>query len=78
MIPFARGKIWKNKYFSFIRTNKKYPIYNNILNHKRVNVTKSVIEESLITKELISFVNENEWILIKILSDLGFDYRNRH
>lgn len=48
-----------------------------ILNHERVNVTKSNFKESLISKELISFVNENEWILIKILSDLGFNYINR-
>jgi len=51
---------------------------NFILNHKKVNVTNSDIKESLINKKLISFVNENDWILIKILSDLGFDYKNKY
>lgn len=50
---------------------------NFILNHKKVNVTKSDMAQNLINKELIAFVNENEWILIKILSDIGFDYKNR-
>lgn len=47
---------------------------NFILNHKKVNVTKSDVSETFINKKLKLFVNENEWILIKILSDLGFDY----
>lgn len=48
---------------------------NFILNHEKLNVTKSDITQSLINKKLISFVNENEWILLKILSDIGFDYK---
>ena len=43
--------------------------------HEKVNVTKSEITESLVTKQLVSFVNSHDWMLMKILSDLGIDYR---
>jgi hypothetical protein len=48
---------------------------NFILNHEKVNVTESNIESSLISEELLSYVDENEWILFEILSYLGFDYK---
>ena len=46
--------------------------------HKKVNVTKSKVSETLITKELVSFVNSHDWMLMKILSDLGIDYQTQY
>ena len=48
---------------------------NFILNHKKVNITKSDINKSLIIRKLISYVNENEGILLEILLQLGFNYK---
>lgn len=49
---------------------------NSVLKHDKVNVTKSNFDKSLIGQELITFVNENEWILFEILKYKGLNYKN--
>lgn len=48
---------------------------NFILNHEKVNVTQNNTDEKLLDKELIGYINENEWILLELLSFLGFNYK---
>ena len=48
---------------------------NFVLSHEKVNVAKDDMEKSLIDQDLIHFVNENEWILLEILSSLGINYK---
>lgn len=67
LASFLSKRDFSDKEISFIRK------------HKKINVTK--IDENLnpIDNEgLINYINEYEWILLKILSDLGFSYKKSY
>lgn len=46
-----------------------------IRDHGKVNVTKNNVDNSFLNQEFINYINENEWILLEILSFLGFKYK---
>ncbi|WP_209403890.1 hypothetical protein [Pseudozobellia sp. WGM2] len=48
---------------------------NYVREHEKVNVTKTDGDNGLLFHEVVCYVNENEWILLEVLSHLGFDYK---
>ncbi len=75
-VAFIRNENLNEELFLFLSNNgfSKDEI-SFIRNHEKVNITQSNTDKSLINEELISCINEDEWILMEILSYLGFNYK---
>lgn len=75
-IIFLRNENLNNDLYNFLsKNNFEHEEIRFILNHKKVNVTRGDFSEKIDFEKLISFIDENEWILLKILSDLGYNYK---
>ena len=75
-VSFLRNENLNLELFKFLSNNG----FSNeeaefALNHEKVNVTKSLLNENIDDRVLIEHINTTEWILFEILLYLGIDYR---